>query len=988
MPEHVATHDQPDDRPASASAARPAMPPRPPRAGWASRLASGLGTTFVVLVALGIGVGVGRSLLAPEGGLAPASGGEAAPEGAGKTAWTCSMHPQIRQPNPGDCPLCGMDLIPASEGPDEEANGLREVSISREARALLDLKVAPVERRYVTTTVRMVGKVDYDETRLGYITAWVPGRLDRLFVDYTGVEVKEGDHMVSIYSPELYSAQAELIRASQAVQQRRSTTGALGAERLLESSREKLRLWGLNEAQIREIESQDEPSENLTIYAPMSGIVIQKNAQEGMYVDTGTRIYTISDLSRLWVKLDAYESDLPWLRFGQEVEFTTEAYPGEVFAGTIAFIDPVLNDRTRTVKVRVNVPNPSGRLKPDMFVRASVRAQVATAGRVMDAALVGKWICRMHPGVVKENAGACDLCEMPLVRTETLGYVSESAAADESAEPLVVPASAVLRTGTRAVVYVERPDADAPTYEGREIVLGPRAGDFYIVRTGLVEGERVVTQGNFKLDSALQIAARPSMMNPDGGMPAGGEHQHAAQAAGVPVDTGDHPAVPPSVLGQLARIRSAAQTVASAMDADDRAALRTALQSVEQAIDSVDSSKFEGQAAMLWKELAMRLRNDAVEGRWAATDRQTHEAVGRLMADLGLLRDRLGLTDDPGTLLAGGPFDVPAAFRAQLLGLWDSYQSAQRALADDDPDRARSAVDRAGGSVEQIDMSLLEGAALDAWETARGELLEAIDHLEEADDLDAIRSGFGRWSATMPVVVSSFGLPESAGPIHQHFCAMAFDNRGAAWLQAGGEVRNPYFGAEMLACATDTEVIWDGPPDGGGGPGLPVEAPPGFLEQIGILWDAYLDAQGALASDDEDRAEAAARSLGEALENVDSTALEGEALDAWHREHVNLREAIGRMTAADGLEPIRAGFALLSEEMPVILEAFAPEIGGDVYRMHCPMAFDGRGAAWLQAGERPRNPYYGATMLRCVDEVTRVALGGSTGLAGEGHDHD
>ena len=165
------------------------------------------------------------------------------------------MHPQIRQPNPGKCPLCGMDLIPATDGGGDEADSLREVSISREARALLDLRVAPVERRYVTATVRMVGKVDYDETRLGYITAWVPGRLDRLFVDYTGVEVQEGDHMVSIYSPELYSAQAELIRARQAAQQRRSSTAALGAERLLESAREKLRLWGLTEEQIREIEA-------------------------------------------------------------------------------------------------------------------------------------------------------------------------------------------------------------------------------------------------------------------------------------------------------------------------------------------------------------------------------------------------------------------------------------------------------------------------------------------------------------------------------------------------------------------------------------------------------------------------------------------------------------------------------------------------------------------------------------------------------------
>ena len=250
--------------------------------------------------------------------------------------------------------------------------------------------------------------------------------------------------------------------------------------------------------------------------------------QEGAYVETGTRIYTIADLTEVWVKLDAYESDLPWLRYGQQVEFTTEAYPGEVFTGTIAFIDPVLNAQTRTVKVRVNVPNLSGKLKPDMFVRAVVSAQVATAGRVMDPNLVGKWICRMHPGVVKETAGDCDVCGMPLVRTESLGLrLGCRRRLTSSAAPLVVPVvGRASKTGTRAVVYVERVDAKKPTYEGREIVLGPRAGDFYIVRAGLEEGERVVTQGNFKLDSALQIAAKPSMMSPEGA--AGGhEHDHA-----------------------------------------------------------------------------------------------------------------------------------------------------------------------------------------------------------------------------------------------------------------------------------------------------------------------------------------------------------------------------------------------------------------------------------------------------------------------------
>jgi len=245
----------------------------------------------------------------------------------------------------------------------------------------------------------------------------------------------------------------------------------------------------------------------------MGGIVIHKNATEGMYVNTGTPIYRVADLSRLWVKLDAYESDLPWIRYGQEVEFTTQAYPGQVFKGTISFIDPVLNDKTRTVKVRVNVDNSQGELKPQMFVKAIVHSQVAGVGKIMAAELAGKWICPMHPDVVKTQAGSCDICGMDLVTTESLGYVK--ADTPEKA-PLVIPVSAPLITGKRAVVYVQVPNTEKPTYQGREIVLGPRAGDYYIVKSGLAEGEIVVTNGNFKIDSAMQIQAKPSMMNPQG----------------------------------------------------------------------------------------------------------------------------------------------------------------------------------------------------------------------------------------------------------------------------------------------------------------------------------------------------------------------------------------------------------------------------------------------------------------------------------------
>ncbi len=466
--------------------------------------------------------------------------------GAGEEAleWTCSMHPLVRQPEPGICPICAMDLILA-----EPAGGARwgdEFVTSEAARALMKVQTAPVERRFAEAELRLVGKVAYDETKLGYITAWVPGRIERMYADYTGMQVQRGDHMVELYSPELLAAKDELRRASQALG--RLSASAPGvmrqtAETSLKAIRTKLKRWGLTEAQVRQAESQGMSSDRITIYAPMSGTVIERNGSEGVYVDIGTRLYALADLSVVWVLLEAYESDLPWLHYGQPVTFTAEASPGERFEGKIAFINPVLNPDTRTVQVRVNVPNARGLLKPDMFVRGVVRSKVATGGRVMDPGLAGKWISPMHPEVVKDGPGTCDVCGMALVPAEELGFVPANAKPED--RPLVIPATAPLITGKRAVVYVEVPGAVQPTYEGREIELGPRAGAYYLVKSGLREGERVVTHGNFKIDSALQITAKPSMMSPEADVDPIGLHEdsgHKAEGSGHKAEGSDHKA--------------------------------------------------------------------------------------------------------------------------------------------------------------------------------------------------------------------------------------------------------------------------------------------------------------------------------------------------------------------------------------------------------------------------------------------------------------
>jgi Cu(I)/Ag(I) efflux system membrane fusion protein len=456
----------------------------------------------------------------------PASDAHLQTPSAQPEVWTCSMHPQFQLPEPGKCPICFMDLIPLEAGSDE--GGEREISLSPHAAKRMEIETTQATRRFAESEVRMVGKVDYDETRVSYISSWVPGRIDRLFVDYTGIPVKKGEHLAELYSPQLLTAQEELLSALQTLKNLKGSQSSMlldTARQTIDAAREKLRLWGFLPEQVAELEKRGTPSDHMTIYSPASGIVIHKNAQEGMYVQTGTRIYTIADLSKVWVQLDAYESDLSGLRYGGHVEFTVEAYPGQTFEGTISFIDPIINTATRTAKVRVIVDNETGKLKPGMFARAVARPKVAADGHVMNPELAGKWISPMHPEVIKDEPGPCDVCGMPLVTAESLGYVSEHS---ENA-PLLIPVSAAMKTGKRAVVYVEIPNREKPTYEGREVELGVRLGDFYVVESGLEEGERVVTRGAFKLDAELQIRAKPSMMSMPSEQPTADSEQLSAQ---------------------------------------------------------------------------------------------------------------------------------------------------------------------------------------------------------------------------------------------------------------------------------------------------------------------------------------------------------------------------------------------------------------------------------------------------------------------------
>jgi len=417
--------------------------------------------------------------------------------------WTCSMHPQIKLPKPGKCPICFMDLIPLETGKEDLSGGsVPQYSMSEQAKKLAEVETSEAKRQRARIEVRMLGMVYEDETRAAVLTSRVDGRLDEIYVNFTGVQVTKGDPMVTIWSPTLIKSQVDLFE---------SMRGGEPEEAVIKGGEEKLIQLGLTREQIAEIREKKKPLLYVTLKAPISGTVMKKFAVLGQFVKEGTEMYIINDLSHVWIKLDAYETDIPWIRYGQDVTFTTPSVPGRKFTGKVLFIDPMLDTKTRSVKVRVEAANPDLSLKPGMFVTAELQSEIDQSGRVIKPEWAGKYVCPVHPRDEAGQApGTCPDSKMALRPASAYGYSDEK----DPIFPLVVPASAPLITGKRALVYVEVPDRDRPTYEAREVVLGPRAGDKYVIYDGLKEGERVVTRGNFKIDSAMQILARPSMMKP------------------------------------------------------------------------------------------------------------------------------------------------------------------------------------------------------------------------------------------------------------------------------------------------------------------------------------------------------------------------------------------------------------------------------------------------------------------------------------------
>lgn len=511
-----------------------------------------------------------------------------------QTMWTCSMHPQIKMPEPGKCPICFMDLVPMQSGAADEGPVPR-LSMSAHARALAGIVTVPAVRRGASARIRMPGKIAVDETRLEMISARIGGRIDRLFVDYTGVPVKRGDHLARIYSPELVTLQRELLEAARAADRLSpdaSPTVRRSVTRTLDASKEKMRLLGFADWEIARALQRGTTAEHMTVRAGQTGVVLRKMVEKGSYVQTGTPLFHIARLDTLWVLLDAYEMDLQWLRLGQTATIQVEAHPGDTFSGIVSFIDPVVDPLTRTVGVRVIIGNADRKLKPDMFVRAVVEASVSEQGQVRSGSLRGKWISPMHPQIVKDKPGTCDICGMPLVPAEELGYVTSGF---DELEPLLIPATAPLITGRRALVYVELVDTDEPTFEAREVALGPRVGDSYVVESGLTEGERVVVHGAFKIDAELQIRAKPSMMSPrgEGGSTGRDGKTDDTDTPGMPhsprpPDIGASPA-DPSFLSELGPLFQAYFAAGEALAADSLGVAKKHLRALDKVVSAVNA---------------------------------------------------------------------------------------------------------------------------------------------------------------------------------------------------------------------------------------------------------------------------------------------------------------------------------------------------------------------------------------------------------------
>jgi Cu(I)/Ag(I) efflux system membrane fusion protein len=447
------------------------------------------------------------------------------------TRYICPMMCTPPQAEPGRCPVCAMELVPASSSGDGDS---RSIMVDPASRRVANIQTVAATRARVNDVIRAVGQLSYDEGSLKTIAAYVDGRLDALYADYTGVRVHKGDHLALLYSPRLYSSQVEFLLARKARQDSRSATlqrVIQSNDSLYESARQRLIELGMTEQQIAELEQRDSANSRIPLCAPISGTVIGRQAAEGDYVKEGQVIFKLADLSSVWLMLELFPEDAAVIRFGQKVEAEVQSLPGRTFTGRVAFIDPNVDPETRTVGVRVVIPNPDELLRVGDYAKATIEAPLTSAGdarsKVYDPELADKWISPRHPHVVRSAPGTCPICGIELVPASQFGFTDEPTP-DE--RPLVVPRDAVLMAGDESVVYVE---TSPGRFEIRRVVLGPGCGDQIVILRGLNEGDKVATRGNFLIDSQMQLAGNPSLIDPSRIQPAPDETFSAEAIAAI-----------------------------------------------------------------------------------------------------------------------------------------------------------------------------------------------------------------------------------------------------------------------------------------------------------------------------------------------------------------------------------------------------------------------------------------------------------------------
>ena len=376
--------------------------------------------------------------------------------------WTCSMHPQIMHSEPGDCPICGMDLIPTENG--SEGLLVDQFKLTKNAMALANIQTSIVgNSKTENNAIKLSGKIVENEEANAIQVSYYSGRLERLNVSFTGEVVRKGQLLATIYSPELYAAQQELITAKSLKESQ---------PELYKAVRNKLKLWKLSESQINQIETSGEVKENVPVYATVSGTVSEKLVEQGDYIKQGQPLLKIANLNTVWANFDVYENQIDLFKKGQAISITTNAYSNKEFKAKVDFIDPVLDTKSRTVKLRAVLNNSKKVFKPGMFIEGKITGITSSKGAV-----------------------------------------------------ITIPSSAILWTGERSVIYLKS-NPGQPVFEMREIALGNKIGDTFEVLEGLDSGDEIVTNGTFTVDAAAQLQGKKSMMNKQGGKVMTGHEGH------------------------------------------------------------------------------------------------------------------------------------------------------------------------------------------------------------------------------------------------------------------------------------------------------------------------------------------------------------------------------------------------------------------------------------------------------------------------------